>query len=155
MPRAALANSISASEIPPIECVNRTLDPYGEGVQFHADRIFSPDQRRDLTSVFVAKQLIADEVERLLAILDALDGDADLELTLGAHRGNADPRLDDAECDLAESEPSLGAGAADAEESQDGWSQVDQHIWQDREDDPAEPGVADLDGLIEQIGRAA
>lgn len=150
MTQAALADSTPAPGIPPIECVNRTIDPYGEGVHFHADRIFTPDQRRDLTKVFVAKQVIADEVERLLAILDALDGDPDLE----ASGNNDDPRLDDAECDLAESEPSLGATDT-FDQNEAGWFELTLYRADDLEQNADDDGIADLDGLREQFGRVA
>jgi hypothetical protein len=91
---------------PPLESiVNQTLDPLGRAVNIFVRAAFTPDQIAEFKSVFVAKHLIANEIERLMAVLDALDGDEDLELNAGNCHG--DPRLDDAECDLFEGEPSL------------------------------------------------
>jgi hypothetical protein len=140
----------------------------------------------------------ADEIERLLALLDALDGDPDLEPTLGylppGMPDEAEPSGDegepslgwtegearfgcnpvfcggaDLELDQSDDEPSLGAlewatafyvthrnadGTARTVRLREG----DQTVWaagvtddredeHDREYDPAELGIADLDGL--------
>lgn len=58
-----------------------------------------------------ARQQIEDEIERLIGILDAIDGDPDLEPSLGlnGHLCNEPPDLEGDDCDL---EPSLGAPEA-------------------------------------------
>lgn len=116
------------------------------------------------------------EIDRLLEFLDASDIDPDLEDTGDAEEGaDAEPSLGsfdrmtdqskswqtvdrnpdlygwaggvDNELDDADHEPALG--------SLDG--QGDQTAWaagggRDLEQDPADSGIADLDGLLEQIG---
>jgi hypothetical protein len=77
----------------------------------------------------------------ILDILDELDGDPDLEMNVG----NDDPRLDDAEDDAADDEPSLAGFDTQG---------VNSHFV-DRELDESESGIADLDGLAEQFGRVA
>jgi hypothetical protein len=59
--------------------------------------------------------------------------------------GNDDPRLDDAEDDAANDEPSLAGFDT---------QRVNSHFV-DRELDESESGIADLDGLAEQFGRVA
>jgi hypothetical protein len=142
MPQAEGSNITPAPEIPPPEdIVNVTFDPLGRTVISGVEKMFSTEQRHAFATVFRTKHAIADEIERLLAILDALDGDPDLEMNVNAD----DPRLDDAEGDAADDEPSLV-----------GFDGGVVYFGQfDLEDDPAEAGVADLDGLAEQIGRAA
>jgi hypothetical protein len=143
MPQADASNS--TPEPPPERVVNTTLDPMGRHIETFRRAAFTPDQIAEFKSVFVARHLIASEIERLLAVLDALDGDEDFELNLAGHHWDPDPRLDDAEGDAADDEPSLAGfgglpiyfGAADLEE------------------DPAECGIADLDGMEEQLGRVA
>ena len=87
-------------------------------------------------------------VERLIAAMDDLDGDPDLE-------------------DSDDAEPSLGSTnhpnqtrawadspADDLEFEGDAVADCDLEEQHDREDDEAErSGIGDLDGLIEQIGR--
>jgi hypothetical protein len=80
-----------------------------------------------------------------MTVLDALDGADDLELNLAGHHWDPDPRLDDTEGDAADDEPSL-AGFG---------SQAQCRYFVDCELDPAEAGIADLDGLEEQFGRCA
>jgi hypothetical protein len=142
MPQADASNSRLAPEPPPPEClVNSTLDPGGRAVMFAIETKFGSEDIAEFKSVFLTNHAIADEIERLLVILDALDGDTDFEMNVG----NDDPRLDDAEGDDADAEPSLASfgGLPMA------WCQAD------LEDDPAESGIADADGVEEQTGRAA
>jgi hypothetical protein len=113
MPQAVLSNSTPAPEPPPESIVNKTLDPMGRSIDFFVRAAFTPDQIAEFTSVFVARHMIADEIERLLAVLDALDGDEDLELNIN----NVDPRLDDAEDDGADNEPSLAGFGTQGENS--------------------------------------
>jgi uncharacterized protein YjcR len=56
----------------------------------------------------------------------------------------------DAELDRADWEPSLGAGETRHGQSQEGWARGGRD---DREDDPAELGIADLDGMADRCGR--
>lgn len=112
-----------------------------------------------------------DEIARLISFLDASDPYAQFELEEQDDREAeiAEPSLggldraqdqtrwaaggtDDAELDRSDDEPSVGSG--------DGWSgeHASQENWarggrDDREDDPTESGIADHDGLLEQIGR--
>ena len=111
---------------------------------------------------------LGDEIERMIALLDAIDGDADLEEggdlepSLGAYRVGCDLELD-----ASDDEPSLGSlggtahglwfprspvwaggGRTDAE-----LDNCDLEDTFDREDDPAELGIGDQDGLEEQTGR--
>lgn len=97
------------------------------------------------------RQQAADVVERLIAFLDASDGYTVNEL------GEAvdDIPCDDDELDGAgevDCEPSLGS--ANPHEVSIG---VDQTLWaigaaDDREQDHAETGIADFEGLLEQVG---
>src|SRR4051812_34566554 len=102
MPQAVLSNSIPAPEPPPESVVNETLDWMGGHIDVFIEAAFTPDQIAEFTSVFVARHMIADEIERLLAVLDALDGDDDFELNLAGSHGDQDPRLDDAEGDATD-----------------------------------------------------
>lgn len=140
MPQADASNSRVAPEIPPIECVNQTLDPMGRAIDYLLYLRTSPDHRANIAAGFMARHVVADEIERLLAILDAIDGDDDLELNLAGLHGDLDPRLDDAESDLEENEPSL-ARFGDAQTPL---------LFVDFEFDPAESGIGDFDGLLEQ-----
>lgn len=117
----------------------------------------------------------ADEIDRLMSILDRLDGDPDLEDTHddepsigpGIFREDAEVPLslhgnaDDLELDMADAEPSLGwTGAAnqtsrqrlgeldDAEHDRADFEDTgDREDGGDAEADPAEVGIADEDGL--------
>lgn len=108
MPQAVRSNSITTPpEPPPLEIINSTLDPYGWCVQNDLARIYPAEQVEEFRTVFIARHLIADEIERLLAILDSLSGDDDLEGNMGGEC--TDPRLDDAEGDAPDDEPSISA----------------------------------------------
>lgn len=150
MPRAAFADSTVVPEIPPIECVNLTLDEYGEGINYTMLNRASPDERRSFSSVFIARQMLADEIERLMAILDELDGEADLEFELAGGFGSHDPLQDGGEDDEADNEPTLASSAVDLDDSQESWAQGEYGQFCECETDPAETGIADLDGLAEQ-----
>lgn len=88
------------------------------------------------------RQEAMDEIERLLTFLDSTEPDPDLEPSLGSGLSGGDDREAEDEND----EPSLGADGRD--------NQL--FSWMgditDREADPAESGIADHDGLLEQIG---
>ncbi|WP_148203806.1 hypothetical protein [Nitrobacter winogradskyi] len=92
------------------------------------------------------------EIERLIAFLDASDGYTMHELEAAVD----DIPCDDNELDGAgdvDGEPSLGS--ANPHEVSAG---VDQRLWavgaaDDREQDAAESGIADFEGLLEQIGQ--
>jgi hypothetical protein len=58
---------------------------------------------------------------------------------------------DELELDPAEREPNLGAPESMSPTSQENWARGGTD---DREDDPAELGIGDADGLAEQIGGA-
>lgn len=108
------------------------------------------------------RQEASAEIDRLLELLDAIDGDPDLEPTCGVASG-LPPEADEAEPDN-DFEPSLGSinpnfgvssqerwsagGAADLEDEFDGREDETEH----GELDPAEDGIADLEGLREQLG---
>ena len=116
---------------------------------------------------------LGDQIERMIDMLDALDGDTDLEET-----GDLEPSLGaytrgyDLELDTSDDEPSLGSlggtaasffgigsfstrpmpewaggGRSDAE-----LDDCDLEDGDDAEDDPAERGIGDQDGLEEQTG---
>ncbi|WP_409188786.1 hypothetical protein [Bradyrhizobium sp. RDM4] len=107
------------------------------------------------------------EIDRLIAFLDASDPYVMTELEDDDHRedcGDSEPSLgsldraanqtrwgagctDDSEHDRADDEPSLGS--LDHRHSQERWAAAGSS---DREDDPTESGIADHDGLLEQIG---
>jgi succinate dehydrogenase/fumarate reductase flavoprotein subunit len=74
------------------------------------------------------RQQIENEIERLLAMLDDMDGDTDLEPSLGYNGPGIDEPWNDAE-DACEDE-----GAQCDDEGDDG-----------------DNGICDLDGLLEQI----
>ena len=76
-----------------------------------------------------SREEIADEIERLIDALDFLDGDPDLEPSLGGQPSDATPDLVDIEGDFAddepagdEHEPSLGSIAAGERDHQGNWS---------------------------------
>lgn len=106
-------------------------------------------------------------VMRLVAFLDDLDGDPDLEDDDREESGDREPSLGsfdrminqeksyrvgacdvDAELDTADDEPALGS--LDHRHSQEHWATGDRR---DLEHDGAESGIGDHDGLLEQIGR--
>ena len=64
--------------------------------------------------MFLAKHAIADEIERLMAVLDALDCDDDLEMNAANYYD--DPRLDDAEGMMVSS---IGSGSLMGDEDSD------------------------------------
>jgi hypothetical protein len=127
--------------------VNRTLDPDGGRVAYGLEKIYTGPEVEAFKTVFIARHLIAAEVERLLALLDELSGDDDLELNVA--NAYDDPRLEDAE---GVHVPVFYGGSyfadEDAEPSFGGPTYCDEV-----EGDPAESGIADLDGLFEQAGR--
>ncbi len=110
------------------------------------------------------KQALGDEIERLIALADEIDGDPDLEPDLAGtpNQGAAC----DAEGDDSDLEPSLGSLGGTAQ----GFWYATPSIWaagslsdaelddcdledgHDAEDDPAERGIGDEDGLEEQTG---
>ncbi|WGR67847.1 MULTISPECIES: hypothetical protein [unclassified Bradyrhizobium] len=107
----------------------------------------------DRGMVHHARELVKD----LIDFLDQLEADPDLEPSFGSVAYGYGPGAD--ECEPDDAEPSLGSldramdqvrwamGACDdAEHEHDGREP------EDREDDPAEAGVADFEGLLEQIG---
>ncbi|MGN6311722.1 MAG: hypothetical protein ACTHNN_19450 [Xanthobacteraceae bacterium] len=107
MPKAGCESIRVVPEPPSIESCNRTLDYEGWAVTDRADEIYTAGQIENFQTVFAFRNLIAFEIERLINILDALDGDHDLESNYwGMHN---DPRLEDAEGDVADDEPSLGS----------------------------------------------
>lgn len=67
------------------------------------------------------RRLVADHIDRLIALLDSLDGDPDMEPSLSGYSEGMDDR-----------------------EGDDG---------DGPEEDPAESGIADLDGYLEQCPR--
>ncbi|MBR0869032.1 hypothetical protein JQ633_01580 [Bradyrhizobium tropiciagri] len=120
MTQAVSENSRPAPEPPPETAINRTLDPSGRAVAYGINKIYRPEEIANFRTVFLARHLIADEIERLIALLDELSGDDDLELNVG--NGHDDPRLEDGEgvtvsiiCQGSyvadeDAEPSLGSG---------------------------------------------
>lgn len=143
MPQAGASNSRVAPEPPPVDVINATLDPGGSAVQCGLERMYGLEEIANFRTVFIARHLVAAEIERLIDLLDVLSGDDDIELSVSNLAD--DPRLDDAEADGADDEPSLAG--FDGRPIYYGMA--------DLEGDPAESGIADLDGLAEQIGRAA
>ncbi|MGB3445195.1 MAG: hypothetical protein WBA48_00675 [Xanthobacteraceae bacterium] len=113
-----------------------------------------------------------DEIDRLLAFLDETDGystteqeingdEADASFPEGGARLSTPMEDDEAGGD---DEPSLGFQAGDifvGRGCESGGSGDDRELEDehdednnDREDDPAERGIADLDGLMEQVGNS-
>lgn len=74
------------------------------------------------------RRAIGNEIERLISLLDALEGDPDLEPYMADYEGGTDDREDDAgdsrEADYADDEPSLGASNDYHCRSQEDWSRV-------------------------------
>lgn len=110
-------------------------------------------------------------VEELIELLDALDGDIDREEDdppepwLGSTTDHqwqdqrhwvggleTDDREieDDREQDDSDREPDLGTTCVSAHHDQRLWAVGDSS---DMEDDPSQTGIADEDGLLEQVGR--
>lgn len=115
MARAIGTISISVPEPPPEEIINATLEPESQGylVQSRLAALFSAAEMAEFRSVYFAKQVVANEIDRLMAVLDALDDDPDLELNLSGHHWNDDPRLDDAEGDQPDDEETDHSGCCD------------------------------------------
>lgn len=122
------------SKIPPLEIINYTLDPGGDIVCHLLEKYFSADEREKSAAVFELRHRIANEIERLMSILDSLEVDPDLEASTISTWGN--PRAVDCECDNDEEEPNLGSVGAI---NQSGWSQGDSNRYTlDRELDLSE-----------------
>ncbi|SRR6266404_1494220 len=111
------------------------------------------------------RQKAADEIDRLLAFLDASDLDPDLEPWLGWNAAGARSYGNDQGIDDLEEEPEHKEDGADDEHGGDnepslgsvGDMHMDQTRWaaggrSDLELDHAESGIADADGLLEQVG---
>ena len=124
-----------------------------------------------------AREIVADEIDRLMVYLDTLDTDPDLE-----ENGDLEPSLGgegggyDLEEDTADAEPSLGSldraldqtrwaeckaynGGCDLEldrsDHEDGGDTEPNGDELDFSDDPrgGDGGIGDTDGLVEQLGR--
>lgn len=107
MPQAGCEHIRVMPEPPSIESCNPTLDDGGWAVTDGIGEIYTVGQIENSQTVFLLRNLIAFEIDRLINILDALDGDHDLESNFwGMHN---DPRLEEAEGDTADEEPSLGS----------------------------------------------
>jgi hypothetical protein len=121
-------------------------------------------RERALARLRELRRRACDEIERLLAFLDASDLDPDLEETgdnepslgwtigipQGSHCGGTDDleaATEDDENDLCD-EPSLGS-VGHAHFDQTNWSAGGRR---DLELDGAESGIGDYDGLMEQVG---
>ncbi|MGY3130870.1 hypothetical protein ACVWZM_001552 [Bradyrhizobium sp. USDA 4501] len=128
--------------------VNPTLDPDGRTVSFLG--IYTEQQIAAARAVFAARHLVADEIERLMAVLDELSGDEDLELNVP--NGYDDPWLDDGEGVTVSSRAGSYVSDGDSEPSLAGFGAL-AFGGADLEEDPSESGIADLDGLIEQFRR--
>jgi hypothetical protein len=121
-------------------------DPFWAQMDY-ADRAAA--EGHPLADLIRLRQEAADAIQRLLAFLDASEGIIGEDV----FDGDEDAAVDDAGCDEDfDAEPSLGS-ANPHEVSV--W--VDQALWalgsaDDREQDAAESGIADLDGLLEQVG---
>jgi hypothetical protein len=104
-----------------------------------------------------------DEIGRLLNFLDSTDGHMEREPDLGwperfgqcGNAGATDDREDDSELneDGGDAEPDLcdepSLGALEQPLDQTRWAEGSRS---DREDDLAESGIGDVDGLLEQVG---
>lgn len=129
--------------------LNYTLDPDAIGI-VPQRRPLPAAQIQAATALLEARHAIANEIERLMRLLDESEPDPDLELSVGG-LWSQDGALDDAEDDPEENEPSLAGGAAEAEETQEAWAEGECDHWADCEFDPAESGIADVDGLDQQM----
>jgi hypothetical protein len=98
---------MSDTTIPDLSEINRTLDPGGDIVHRFLAECFTVHEMERGMAIFRLKHRLADEVERLIAIIDALDGDSDIEYNFT--NGDLDPRLDECEADIELNEPSLAA----------------------------------------------
>jgi hypothetical protein len=122
------------------------------------------ERERALKQLRRLRTRAADEIERLLLFLDASDLDPDLEPSLGwtvkgARSYGNDQGADDLEVepehdeDGADDEPGgddePSMGSLDGRGEQIGWAAGDRR---ELEVDGAESGVADLDGMLEQVG---
>lgn len=106
--------------------------------------------------LYPTRRAIADEIERLLALLDELDGDENLEPYLAGWRLGPDPDLeDDSEEDepIGDEEPSLGWTHTDNQAARrwhghprDGYGALDGEA----EHDGREPDADDEDGHDEE-----
>lgn len=96
------------------------------------------------------RRVLEDEIERLIAMLDEIDGDADLEPDGDDEDTHDREDVDDREHDTADEEPTLGwtvghqFGAL-------GPQGDDCELVCEDEGDP-DWGIGDLDGLLEQTG---
>jgi hypothetical protein len=123
-------------EPPLLESINQTLDPDGRRVHGFISEQFTVVQIGQFKTVFELRHRLADEIERLMAILDALDPDPDLEVNAGNY--DSDPRLDDAEGDDCDVEPSLASGSMQVDQSQEHWGEGECHWYADGEPDDSD-----------------
>ncbi|WP_092182149.1 hypothetical protein [Bradyrhizobium sp. cf659] len=91
------------------------------------------------------------EITRLIAFLDASDPYASTELEDQVDDGPCDDN--ELDRDHSDDEPSLGALEGHADQDGVAWDATWQgHGSHDRELDPAEAGIGDQAGLLEQVG---
>src|SRR5690242_6077561 len=96
------------------------------------------------------RQEAQDEIDRLIALIDRIDGDPDLEAT-----GDDEPSLGWLE---AGARYGLHKGGTDDREDEcedEGCNDFDDEDSHDREDDPAEVGICDQDAADEYCGEIA
>lgn len=136
---------------PRLDGLNYTLDPGADAIMADGWRL-TLGQIRAATALFEARHAIANEIERLMALLDATEPDDDFELNLAGHCWRPDPALDDAECDLEESEPSLAA-TDDVNQDLAGWADQTYYRMDDLEldDQDEEPS----NGALEHVDQRA
>jgi hypothetical protein len=107
----------------------------------------------EFRSIFMAKHLIANEIERLMTVLDELNGDPDLELNVDNR--DSDPRLEDGEGHNEDPEPSLDAAEADnqvaAWTDSPGYGAEDLEV-EDHEDEPSNGALEHVDQRLWAAG---
>lgn len=114
-----------------IVSIDQSQDAYGQSLAdfcFNGIPEYGPDRVVRVAFRVEDRRAIEGAVERLIAILDALDGDPDLEPSFGsdderegdldAEEGDGDPDEEDA----GDAEPTMGAIEARNGQSQERWA---------------------------------
>ncbi len=154
-----------------------TIEGLGKPQDSFAHRLADQEQERrgNISKLLRLRKEASAEIHRLIAFLDASDPYVTTELEDDDDReevGDNEPSLGsfdrltdqekswrqgglwevpeiDAELDTSDDEPSLGSLDPDHQPNQELWAVGDRR---DLEQDDAESGIGDYDGLLEQVG---
>ncbi len=104
-----------------------------------------------LLATLAAREVIENEIERLIGVLDAMDPDPDLEPSLGWSPYVDDSRTVDIEGDDCDLEPSLGAPERLVNQTTWGAGACDDVEFDDCDDEEGDNGIGDEGGLYPDL----